>query len=121
MKKQFIFQFAEEKTYQESMVCPKCQDEFSYLHFSKPVLINGYDKYSANYCGWSGRGSLIIIPFYCENCNNMEEHGFLWRIGSMPFALCLGFHKGQSQLWWFIPEDINKDWFPINNEWNERY
>ena len=86
--------------------CPRCKQNPSYLHFDKPRIFQGYDSYEAKYYGWSGRGSLIVIPFFCEVCDSG---------GVEKMFLCLSFHKGQSFLWFFIAEkddflpDPNKD------------
>lgn len=115
MGKIFAFTHSIESNYPEilndhSLKCPTCSDTAN-LHFSEPVLINGNDSYSAKgLCGWEGRGSLIIIPFFCEQCNCGDFS---------KMALCIGFHKGTTAMWFFVVEDY-KDSFPLTNDFSER-
>jgi len=68
--------------------CPVCRCDEStsgpidYQHFERPEYTDGNDNYEA----WSGRGDLIRIPFW-------GECGHCW-------YLCIGFHKGNSFLFW---------------------
>lgn len=63
--------------------CPICScGESTFQHFNKPEYVEGEDHYKA----WSGRGDLIRVPFW-------GECGHCWN-------LCIGFHKGQSFLFW---------------------
>lgn len=57
--------------------CPVCG--WDYVHFRDPMIIESDD-----YTAWSGRGSAIRIPMYCED-------GCKWE-------LRIGFHKGNSYL-----------------------
>ncbi len=60
----------------DGIKCPQCG--FEYVHFHAPTLIDGKDNYAA----WSGRGDLIVVPFW-------GECGHAWE-------LCFGFHKGNT-------------------------
>lgn len=116
MGKIFAFTSAIKSNYPEiinshSLRCPVCNNESNNLHFLEPVLINGNDSYNAKgLCGWEGRGSLIIIPFSCEQC---ECDNF------SKFCLCIGFHKGTTAMWFFVSEDYT-DSFPLTNKFSER-
>ena len=55
--------------------CPFCG--FEYVHWGNPTVQDS-DKYTA----WSGRGSCLRIPMWCED-------GHSWR-------LAVGFHKGNT-------------------------
>ena len=67
------------------MVCPLCGDE--HVHMKAPEYAVS-DEYSA----WSGRGSAIRIPCYCE--------------AGCEFALRFGFHKGNT----FIAIEGGSSW-----------
>lgn len=66
------------------IVCPVCG--FDYNHLRPPQSLSGWES-SENvsappaYC-WSGRGDGLVVPIE-------GECGHRW-------AICLGFHKGQS-------------------------
>ena len=93
----------------DSLKCPTCNTDNDYLHFKEPILINGYDSYSAKICGWEGRGSVIVIPFYCECCSPDDFS---------KMCLCLGFHKGTVALWFFVANQT--DIIPTSNSFSER-
>jgi hypothetical protein len=53
------------------------------VHFSKPQFVEGNDKGEASK---HVRGSCIFVDCYCEN-------------GGHKFRFALGFHKGQTEVW----------------------
>ncbi len=68
--------------------CPVCG--FNYTHPQEPLFLQTDD-----YEFWAGRGSVIKVPFRCEN--------------GCHFTLCFGFHKGNTIAFW---QDVTPDGQP---------
>lgn len=62
------------------VLCPVCRHD--YTHPVDPIMVDGEDAGKA----WSGRGDAVKVPFVGE-CGHR-------------FALCFGFHKGQTFCFW---------------------
>ena len=96
-----------------SIHCPRCSNE--YVHFDEPRLFKGHDNYAANFYGWKGRGSLIVIPLWCESCCSPEvDHD------NKKFFLCLGFHKGNTAIWIYTPDKEEHNLYNPNHKFSER-
>ena len=66
-------------TDETTLKCPVCG--YDYNHVAEPVI-----QPTDDYDFWAGRGTLVSLPFWCEN-----GHKYL---------LCFGFHKGNITTFW---------------------